>query len=116
MNHVCHESDKYLTNNINAVSLYNYRQVEEINTSAQYKAARAKKIGNRTLKPYQAAKNSVKRDADEAKKNEKTRKQLFNKLVKNRRIIEDEDDDIDANDIIEEVSDGAGDELDDNTK
>ena len=96
INYVCRESDKFLMNNINAINLFNYRKVEEINASSKYKAARAKRIGNKTLKPYQNRKVSEKVvENDEISRGKKRRANDFQKLLNNRIIDDDSDEEAD---------------------
>ena len=91
MNYVNGEYDKFLMNNYNAVNLYNYRQVEEINAASKYKAARGKRIGNRELKPYSPGKKGKIANSKESNLGKKRSKSQLQKMV-SRRIIDDEDD------------------------
>ena len=88
MTHVCSESDKFRRNNHNAVKLFNYRQIEEANTTTKYKQARGKRIGNRKLKPY-SPKKSKNIESPIGKWN-KRGKNKFEKMI-NNRIIDDTD-------------------------
>ena len=86
MNFVSTESDKFLMNNYNAVKLYNYRQVEEVNGTAKYKNARGKRIGDKKLMPYSKRVNAVETSPILRKRRNVGGK--FTKLL-NSRIIDD---------------------------
>ena len=115
MNYVSTESDKFLMNNYNAVKLYNYRQVEEVNATAKYKNARGKRIGDKKLTPYSKRVNAVATSPILRKRCNVGGK--FNKLL-NSRIIDDsnEVDMIISEDIEKDDNedDDANDENDEN--
>ena len=105
INYIANESDKFLSNNINAVNLFNYRQTEEINASGKYKAARAKRISGKKVKPYQPRKTPSKvddSDDDDDDIIDKKRNKRFQKLV-NTHIIVDNDDEENAEEDAESV-------------
>ena len=111
MNYVSTESDKFLMNNFNAVKLYNYRQVEEVNATAKYKNARGKRIGDKKLMPYSKRANAVATSPILRKRRNVGGK--FTKLL-NSRIIDDsnEVDMIISEDI--EKDDNEDDDINDN--
>ena len=120
MNFVSVESDKFYVNNTNAVSLFNYKQVEKINTSNKYKAARGKRIGNKLLKkPYSKTDKANRNEEKDEIAVERKRKRALRKLIKSKILNENEgvskDDDLDDDDSNDETNDFLDDdENDDN--
>ena len=115
MNFVSIESDKFLVNNVTAVSLFNYKQVEKINTSNKYKAARGKLIGNKLLKkPYSKVDKSARNEEKDEIEGERKRKHALRKLIKNKILIGDDniakDDGIDDDDSNDDINDFVDDE------
>ena len=91
MNFVSIESDKFLVNNTNAVSLFNYKQVEKINSSNKYKVARGKRIGNKLLKkPYSKTDKAARNEEKDEIVGDRKRKRALRKLIKSKVLIEDE--------------------------
>ena len=101
MTHVCKESDKFLTNNYNAVKLYNYKQKDDINTSPKYKSARGKRIGNKTLKPYARGKSGE--SSSSIRSLNKRSKNKFDKMVASR-VLDHPDENV-QNDHVDEEND-----------
>ena len=110
MNFVSIESDKFLVNNTNAVSLFNYKQVEKINSSNKYKAARGKRIGTKLLKkPYSKPDKTARIEEKDEIVSERKRKRALRKLIKSKILIENDstamDDGIDDDDSNDETND-----------